>query len=223
MSKLTPSRRPGCRTIEAGKPPVAQPACHSDEFENSRHGARLAIIRRVSQRPGAIALVLAVLTLSACGSTSASPKLTSREGTALRKGLASVGNAAAAHDRRRAELALNRFAHLVTSDATAGHLASGDLQALRRGISQARQRIAPDVTSVPSTTTTPTAATTTTAAAPTVATSTTSVTSSPTPSTPLTPAPKQPKQPKQPKLPKGPGHAKAPKPGKGHGHGKSGH
>ena len=168
------------------------------------------MIQRVFTRRREFALTLAalaVLGVSGCGSKSASPKLTSREAAALRKGLVNVRTAVSAHDRGRARLALDRFSHLVASDAAAGDIASQDLQALRAGIGQARQRIGLDVS--PAGLTPRTA----TAAAPTAATSTTTVTSTP---APPTPAPKE-------KHPKGQGHDKGPKPAKGNGRGKGGH
>ena len=104
-----------------------------------------------------------------------------------------------AHNRGGAQLALDGFSRLVAQDAAAGDFSSQDLQALRTGITQVRQRIAVEV-SAPA----PTVATTTTAAA------------SPTLQTHPVPA-----GPKQKHHPKGP-HPKGPHP-KGHGHGTGPH
>jgi hypothetical protein len=138
---------------------------------------------------------LAVLVVSGCGSSTGSAKLTSSEAAALRQGLVSVRAAASAHDRGRAQLALDRFSRLVATDAAAGDLASQDLQALRRGIGQARQGI--------------------TVAAPSVATSTTTAVTS----TPAAQAP----PPQQPVHSKGHGHPDKHDGPKGHGHGKGSH
>jgi len=112
-----------------------------------------------------LAAVLAVLALGGCGSSTRSPRLSSSEAIGLRQGLASIGTAVSAHDRQRAQAALAGFAHLVAQDATAGDVSSQDLQALRRGIVQVRERIALEVSApVPPVATppvsTPTSATT---------------------------------------------------------------
>lgn len=214
---LRRSRQGGQQVATTGSNARGRACWPRDCFHSTcvrRSPTGLAIIRRVFTRPRGFALTLAalaVLGVAGCSSKSASPKLTSREAAALRKGLASIRTAVAAHARGRARVALDRFSQLVVSDAAAGDIASRDLQALRAGIVQARQRIALDVSPAPST------PTTATAPAPTVATSMTTVTSTPAPPTPLTPAPKD-------KHPKGPGRDKGLQPSKeGHGHGKGEH
>jgi hypothetical protein len=131
--------------------------------------------------------MLAVLPFSGCGSSTRSPKLSLSEATGLRQELASIDAAVSAHNRARAQLALDGFSRLVAQDAAAGDVPSQDLRALRTGITQVRDRIASEVN----------------APTPPVSTPTTAATSS-TPQTP--PASEAPKHKHHPKGPHGNGH-----------------
>ena len=157
-------------------------------------GSGIAIIWPVITRLGRYALTIAVAlalgAISSCGSSTVPPKLTRSQASRLRLELANVRSAVSAHNRARAQLALDAFSRAVAQDAAAGYFSAEDLQALRTGITQTRHRIALEVSAPP-------------------ATPTTANPSSPTPQTPLAL--------KQKHHPKGAGYKKGPgKKGPGH-------